>query len=193
MEEEGRIKEIEGETEGVEKKKRKKYLHIAIFFAVFFIAVYIFLQPAVKKGDPAPDFQLTDLNGEMVSLSRFRGKVVFLNFWATWCPPCIEEIPSINELNRKIKRDDFVILAVNIDQTGRDDIKKFVHAKGMEFTVLLDPKSDVAAGKYGITGVPETFIIGRDGKIIERYIGPRNWISNEFINFFNTILNSEKS
>ncbi len=184
VEEEGRVNKEEKRV----NKKRKKYLHIALFFIIFFLAVYILLKPTLRKGDMAPDFQLPDLNGEIIKLSQFSGKIVFLNFWATWCPPCIEEIPSINELRKRINRDDFVILAVNIDQTGRDNIKEFIKSKGIEFRVLLDPKSSVSAGKYGITGVPETFLIGRDGRIIERYIGPRDWTDEEFVRFFNKIL-----
>jgi peroxiredoxin len=173
-------------------KKGKRVLHITLFFLVFFIAVYIFLQPKIQKGMPAPDFTLPDLEGRSITLSQFKGKIVFLNFWATWCPPCIEEIPSINKLNEKISRDDFVILAVNIDQTGMDNIREFAKSKGMKFPVLLDPKSHVAAGKYGITGVPETFLIDRNGIIIERYIGPRNWNEEEFIKYLNTIFDSGK-
>lgn len=190
MEEEGRVtgKEQEKPT-GL---RGKKFLHIIIFFLVFFIAVYIFLQPSIKKGSPAPDFTLPDLNGQEVTLSQFKGKVVFLNFWATWCPPCIEEIPSINALQKKFKNNDFVILTVNIDQTGRENIKKFVDSRGLEFRVLLDPKSDVSAGKYGITGVPETFLIDRNGIVIERYIGPKNWTEDTFIKYLNKILNAEK-
>lgn len=190
VEEEGRV--AENEAGKPTRHRGKKFLHIIIFFLVFFIAVYIFLQPSVKKGVPAPDFRLPDLNGQEVTLSQFRGKVVFLNFWATWCPPCIEEMPSINALQKKVQSNDFVILTVNIDQTGRENIKKFVDSRGLEFRVLLDPKSDVSAGKYGISGVPETFLIDRNGIVIERYIGPRNWTEEAFITYLNKILNAGK-
>lgn len=190
VEEEGRV--AENEVEKPTGHRGKKFLHIFIFFLVFFIAVYIFLQPSVKKGIPAPDFRLPDLNGQEVTLSQFRGKVVFLNFWATWCPPCIEEIPSINALQKKVQSNDFVILVVNIDQTDRENIKKFVDSRGLDFRVLLDPKSDVSASKYGITGVPETFLIDRNGIVLERYIGPKNWTEEAFITYLNKILNSGK-
>lgn len=190
VEKEGRIEPLDESSQP--PQKRKRYLHILIFFVVFVLAVYIFLMPSVKKGDPAPDFSLKDIDGEEVKLSGLRGKVVFLNFWATWCPPCLEEIPSINLLKERFNRDDFVILAVNIDKTPGSEIKKFVKEKGLNFRVLLDPGEDVSAKKYGITGVPETFLIDRDGRVVERYIGPRDWADEKFINEFNKLLESRK-
>lgn len=190
VEEEGRV--TDKEVEKPPNQKGKRFLHIIVFFIVFFLIIYIFLQPSVKKGSPAPDFTLPDLNGKKVTLSQFRGNIVFLNFWATWCPPCIEEIPSINALKKRIQRNDFVILTVNIDQTGRENIKKFVESQGLEFIVLHDPKSDVSAGEYGITGVPETFLIDRNGVVLERYIGPKNWTEESFIAYLNRILDSGK-
>lgn len=188
MEEEGRVNNKKEEV--TSQKKRKKYLHITLIFIIFFFIAYIFLQPTIKKGEPAPDFRLPDLNGESVTLSQFKGKVVFLNFWATWCPPCIEELPSIQRLSESMQGTDFVVLTVNIDQAPESQIREFTKSKNLSFMVLLDPKSEVSAGKYGITGVPETFLIDRNGIVLERYIGPRNWTESAFIDFLNKILNS---
>jgi len=186
VEEEGRLTNNEP---GPPKKRGKKFLHITIFFIIFFLVVYFFFQPSVREGEMAPDFSLPGLKGERVHLAELRGKVVFLNFWATWCPPCIEELPSINSLYDKVQNSDFVIISVSIDQMGTEELKKFVVSNNLKFTVLHDPKSEVSAGKYGITGVPETFLIDRNGIIVKRYIGPRNWNEPEFIDYLNKLLN----
>ncbi|HEY4715723.1 MAG TPA: TlpA disulfide reductase family protein [bacterium] len=170
---------------------RKRYvLHLIITFVVFIVAIYFFLKPTVKKGDTAPDFKLIDINGAEVNLSDFRGNIVFLNFWATWCPPCIEELPQIQALSEQMVKDNFIVLAVNIDQISGAQIKQFVQERGLTFRVLLDPKSSVGADKYGITGVPETFLIDKNGKIIDRFIGPRDWTTDAFIEIFKKIINS---
>lgn len=126
-------------------------------------------------GKPAPDFVLTDLNNRKVRLSDFRGKVVFLNFWATWCKPCKDEMPSMEILHRKFAKDGLVVLAVSIDRiTTVKDIQPFIKSLNLTFPVLVDSwgKTDMP---YKRTGVPETFIIDQQGIIREIVIGPRDW------------------
>lgn len=124
----------------------------------------------------AADFVATDLAGNAVRLSALRGKVVVLNLWATWCPPCREEMPSMERLYRRFKDRDFVLLAVSEDEDGRKAVEPFVRDGGFTFPVLLDPERQVGA-KYGVWGYPETFIIDRAGMVAERVIGPRDWAS----------------
>jgi cytochrome c biogenesis protein CcmG, thiol:disulfide interchange protein DsbE len=131
----------------------------------------------VAAGKIAADFKLTDLAGRSISLSSLRGKVVFLNIWATWCAPCREEMPSIESLYEALRKDkDFVVLAVSQDTSGRKAVASYVKENDLRFTVLLDPQNEVSEA-YGISGIPETFIINRDGRIVAHHLGPYNWSS----------------
>jgi peroxiredoxin len=133
----------------------------------------------VAAGKMAADFKLKDLKGNAVSLSSMRGKVVFLNIWATWCAPCREEMPSIESLYEKFRGDkDFVVLAVSQDTDGSRAVAPYVEKNGLNFTVLLDPQNEVG-DEYNVSGIPETFIIGRDGRIVAHHLGPYDWSSGE--------------
>jgi peroxiredoxin len=128
-----------------------------------------------KVGKIAPDFALTDLDDKPIRLSDFRGKVVFLNFWATWCKPCREEMPSMEVLHKNFAKDGLVVLAVSIDRvTTTKDIPPFIKSMNLSFPVLIDSwgKTDMP---YKRMGVPETFIIDQQGVIREIVIGPRDW------------------
>ena len=128
----------------------------------------------------APDFAVPDLDGQAVHLSAFRGRVVLVNLWATWCPPCREEMPSMERLHQRLKDKGFVILAVSEDEGGAAGVKTFVEQMHVTFPVLLDPDGDVGR-KYEVWGFPESFLLDRDGRVVERVIGPRDWSSPEQI------------
>jgi len=129
----------------------------------------------VAAGKLAADFKLPSLNGTAISLSSLRGKVVFLNVWATWCGPCREEMPSIETLYEEFAKDpDFVVLAVSQDSEGRKAVDSYVHQNGYKFTVLLDPQNEVGDA-YDVSGIPETFIIDRTGRIVAHHVGPYDW------------------
>ncbi len=126
-------------------------------------------------GKVAPDFELPDLSEQEVRLSDYRGKVVFLNFWATWCKPCKEEMPSMEVLYRTYKDEGLVVLAVSIDRvTTKNDIPPFVKSMDLSFPVLIDSWGQTDK-RYKLMGVPETYIIDRDGVLQEKIIGPRDW------------------
>ena len=129
---------------------------------------------ACSSGPQAPDFVAQDLKGQAVKLSSHRGKVVFLNLWTTWCPPCRMEMPAMQELAKKLAGEDFVMLGVSEDDGGKAEVEKFVEEMKIGFPVLIDPEGDVGR-RYGITGYPETFVIDRDGRQVARFIGPRDW------------------
>lgn len=140
-------------------------------------------------GRPAPDFALSDLNDKPYRLSDFRGKVVFLNFWATWCKPCREEMPSMEILNKNFEKDGLVILAVSIDRvTTTKEIPPFVKGLNLTFPVLIDSwgKTDKP---YKRMGVPETFIIDQEGIIREIVIGPRDWTRLDSLTILTKLLN----
>jgi len=124
----------------------------------------------------APDFSLPALDGTPVTLSQYRGKVVMLNAWALWCPPCVVEMPSMQELYDRLKEKGFVILAVEVGRSDASEVKEFVAKHGLRFPVLLDGEGRMR-GLYAISGVPETFLVSRNGKLEGRFIGARDWTS----------------
>lgn len=140
----------------------------------------------VAVGAPAPDFTLEDLQGNAVTLSKYRGKVVFLNFWASWCPPCRAEMPSMDRLYEVYGTKDFVMLAVNIEQDV-DAVRAFVRQHEHSFPVLLDLEAK-AQGLYDVYRFPETYLIDKQGQIVEHYIGARDWSSVDFLKKINTMM-----
>lgn len=121
----------------------------------------------------APEFVAQNLDGQAVTLAQHRGKVVFLNLWTTWCPPCREEMPAMQRLAKKLEGEGFVMLAVSEDDSA-DKVKAFAQEMNLDFPLLIDSTGTVGRS-YGITGYPETFIIDRNGKQVARFIGPRDW------------------
>jgi thiol-disulfide isomerase/thioredoxin len=132
------------------------------------------------------DFELLNLNGERIKLSDYHGKVVLLNFWATWCPPCRTEIPSLQRLYEEFEDEDFIILAVNL-QEDKNWILSFMEGNKMSFPVLLDTNNK-AWSLYGTSGIPTTYIIDKQGKMISRIIGGIDWYSAEILNIINILL-----
>lgn len=125
-------------------------------------------------GQAAPEFSLADLKGNAVRLANLKGKVVFVNVWATWCEPCRQEMPAMQALYTTLAGPDFEMLAVNSDQSDRSVVEHFVQGNGLSFPVLPDPNLQVAE-RYQVTGYPETFVIDRNGTIVAHELGPRHW------------------
>src|SRR5579863_589787 len=145
----------------------------------------------VAAGKLAADFKLPDLGGTPISLSSLRGKVVFLNVWATWCGPCREEMPSIETLYEEFSKDrDFVVLAVSQDSEGRSAVDSYVRKNGYKFTVLLDPQNQVGDA-YDVSGIPETFIIDRTGRIVAHHVGPYDWAQPEMREALRELIDSK--
>ncbi|HIJ57178.1 MAG TPA: TlpA family protein disulfide reductase [Deltaproteobacteria bacterium] len=136
------------------------------------------------------DFKLKDMNGKWVWLSDFKGKVVFLNFWATWCPPCKYEMPSMQKLYDKLKHKKFAMVAVDLQEPVHR-VKDFVKAYKLSFTVLLDSKGDVGR-QFGISSIPTTFILDGRGGIIGKAFGPREWDGKKAVDFFEHLMTQEK-
>jgi len=129
--------------------------------------------PTSPGGKPAPSFTLQDLNGKTVSLSDFKGKVVILDFWATWCPPCVVEIPHFIELYKQYKDQGFAMVGISLDREGIGVVESFARKYQVNYLILM-ADSQVANAYGGITGIPTTFVIDPAGNIRQKYIGYRD-------------------
>ncbi len=133
-----------------------------------------------ERGYLAPEFTLMDLEGKRHSLSDYKGKVVLLNVWATWCYPCLVEMPAMESLNKKLNGDEFIMLAVSIDNSGPKPVEKFIRENKFTFKILLSPDG-VFQNLYRTISIPMTFIIDKSGIIVSRVMGARMWDSPEAI------------
>jgi peroxiredoxin len=140
------------------------------------------------KGDKkTPDFSLEDLNGKKVGLKQFRGKIILLNFWATWCGPCKEEMPGLEILHQRFKEKNFVLLTISVDYEGIGPVREFINRHQYTFPVLLDPKCETL-DLLEVKGIPTTFVIDKKGKMVGRAIGPRDWKRPEVISLINILI-----
>ncbi|VAX24317.1 hypothetical protein MNBD_NITROSPINAE01-127 [hydrothermal vent metagenome] len=138
--------------------------------------------PPTMDGKVAPDFTLPALGGGEISLADYKGKIVFINIWATWCAPCREEMPSMQKLYDRFRGDDFEMITISIDKK-ETDVQAFINELGLTFKVALDP-TEKTSKEYKTTGVPETYIVGRDGVIMHHIIGPGKWYTPQIISAF---------
>ena len=129
----------------------------------------------IKDHPAAPDFTLPDPGGEKISLKDYRGKVVFLNFWATWCEFCREELPAMERLYREFKGKGLEIVAVNI-KDKREDALAFVRKNKLSFPILMDPEGEIGL-LYGAYATPTVYLIDRNGAVLARMWGPAGWYS----------------
>jgi peroxiredoxin len=123
----------------------------------------------IDKGNPAPDFTLTDLQGNNVTLSQYKGKNIYLNFWASWCGPCKDELPDIEKIHQEYKDKDLVVLTVNPGEE-KEIVKKFIEDQKYTFPVLLDSKMDVAR-LYKTNDIPVSLFINKEGTIVFKKVG----------------------
>lgn len=156
----------------------------------------LFALPSYRQGEAsiagkmADDFAMP-MDGKSQRLSDYRGKVVVLNFWASWCPPCVEEAPALNRLQRHIEANGGTILGVSIDENPAT-YQKFLNDFDVVFPTWRDPavqdnKSKIALG-YGTSLIPETYVIDRHGRIARKLVGPQQWDSPEMLAYFDAIL-----
>ncbi|MFT4578608.1 MAG: peroxiredoxin [Nitrospinales bacterium] len=167
------------------KKHGLLYLLFVVVLAV--IAYRIQLSPNQKTalnqerpevGHPAPDFTLRNLQGNLEGLIDHKDKVIVLNFWATWCAPCLEEMPAFEKLYRRYRSQGVTVLAVSLDKGNISKVKDFVDANNLTFPVLID--SDGAAEKlYPSFTIPFTYVIDKEGRVAARVDGAKNWASSE--------------
>ncbi len=150
-----------------------------------------FFRPLYRQGEisiagmKAPEFSFT-LGQKPMRLADLRGKVVVVNFWATWCPPCVEETPALNRLQQHIAPRDGMVLGVSVDEDPAA-YDRFLQQQGVIFPTFRDPSKKIPLD-YGTSMYPETYIIGRDGRIARKVIGPQKWDSPEMLAYFNALL-----
>lgn len=136
---------------------------------------------------PAPSINVVSLDDTQLQLDSLRGKVVLLNFWATWCPPCREEIPSMMKLNTAMAGKPFQMVCVSVDEGGKKAVTDFFKNTGFSLPAYVDPTGQ-APTTYGITGVPETFVIDKNGIIVKKVIGGLDWNSPEVLTFLESLM-----
>jgi thiol-disulfide isomerase/thioredoxin len=142
--------------------------------------------PLAKEKRQPPDWTLKTVEGKNITLSQLKGKIVFINFWATWCPPCRSEMPSMEALYKRFRGDGLEFVAVDIAEDAAG-VRKFLNEYKLTFPVVLDANGAVS-NNYGIQGIPATFVIDRDGKVILSTVGGRDWNTPAIITAFDMLL-----
>src|SRR5229473_3300530 len=156
---------------------------LAAFVYVIFVSLY---EHIVVVGDTAPDFSITADNGQTVTRTNFGGKLLVLNFWATWCPPCIEELPSLNQFQRRFANSGVVVLGISIDKDEKA-YRDFLTRARVSFLTARDPDNKINT-EYGTLKVPETYIIDSSGKVLRKIISNTDWMSERMIRDVESLL-----
>ncbi|MCC7175081.1 MAG: TlpA family protein disulfide reductase [Bryobacterales bacterium] len=166
-----------------------KYLQagIGLLLAVLaFVIVDGFREKVVNVGDRAPDFSITTDAGRVVTRSDFGGKLLVLNFWATWCPPCVAEMPSLDEFQKRLASSGVVVLGVSVDQS-ESDYRAFLEKARVSFLTARDPSAGIS-GEYGTFKFPETYVIDSRGRVVQKHIGPEDWTRESLIQGIHSLL-----
>ena len=158
-------------------------------FVTFFVV--FFSNPPGKYAAPAlgeavPNFTLRNETGKVVALSEFRGQIVVLNFWATWCPPCLEEMPSLNRFAEKYQGKGIQVIGVSVDENA-EAYDEFLAKNQISFLTLRDPAHNTS-DLYGTRLFPESYIISREGRLLRKVIGPIEWTSQQEVKYFDDLL-----
>ena len=141
----------------------------------------------IREGDVAPAFRLASLDGRTVDLASYRGKVVMVHFWATWCPPCVEELPTLERLHRAYFGKDLEVLAVSVDEGGAGAVTQFMQKNRFALPVLLNPDQSVSRA-YGTFKFPETYLVDREGIVRRKIIGAIDWMQPAALQFVQAML-----
>lgn len=178
-------------TEERKKTSVAPFIAAVIIAVIAIVGVVVMGQKAkylpVGVGTRAFDFNLPDLEGKPTQFSQYAGKVIFLNFWATWCEPCKEEMPSMQNLSSALEGQPFVVVAVSIDSEPAKVVKEFTESYRLTFPILHDRKG-LMRDTYKTTGVPETYIIDQNGVIAEKVMGGRDWADKSNLQLVSELL-----
>ncbi|HSB18105.1 MAG TPA: TlpA disulfide reductase family protein [Bryobacteraceae bacterium] len=169
------------------KTERVLRILIGILLVVLgYVIVDSFEERIVVVGDTAPDFTVTTDSGRQVTRSDFGGKLLVLNFWATWCPPCVEEMPSLDQFQKRLAGDGVVVLGVSVDKSEQA-YRQFLRKAKVSFLTARNPSAEISA-EYGTFKYPETYLIDGRGKVVLKHIGPRDWSDERLINEIRSLL-----
>ena len=144
--------------------------------------------PAISVGDEAPAFALASDTGKSIQLQDFRGRFVVLNFWATWCPPCIDELPSLNRFQQAFAARGVVVLGVSVDEDAAA-YRRFLERVGVGFLTVRDPQRKVSH-TYGTYKYPESYFVDREGKVVQKIIGKADWTDPQMLDYMEQLLRS---
>lgn len=160
---------------------------IGLLLIVLVFAIYASLRERViMVGDSAPDFSITADNGRTISSSAFGGKLLVLNFWATWCPPCVEEMPSLNRFHQALANSGVVVLGISVDKDDKA-YQAFLSKANVTFLTARDPRAQINAD-FGTFKYPETYVIDAKGKVLRKFIGPENWDDQRMVSDIRSLL-----
>jgi cytochrome c biogenesis protein CcmG/thiol:disulfide interchange protein DsbE len=154
---------------------------VAIMLAAALIVVVAGSMPdgIIRVGDTAPDFKLVTEDGKTFTRANFGGKLLVLNFWASWCTPCLEEVPSLDVFQREFGRQGVVVLGVSVDKNEKL-YRSFLEQFRVSFETARDPSWDIATS-YGTFQLPETYVIDQSGKVVQKVISAQNWMDPDFL------------
>ena len=158
---------------------------LLLAFSFIGVVAYSLRDASAKEGGPAPEFMIKADSGAQITPTSFNGKVLVLNFWATWCPPCIQEIPSLNQFQRKFADSGVKVVAISIDKNNAK-YKSFLDHFRVAFDTARDPSMDISA-KYGTFQIPETYII-KNGRIMRKFPNAENWTSDDITQYVQSLL-----
>jgi peroxiredoxin len=169
--------------------KSERILGLAIGLLLLLLGGVIadsFREKVIGAGDKAPEFSIATDSGRTISRSSFGGRLLVLNFWATWCPPCIEELPSLNEFQTRLASSGVVVLGVSVDK-DQAAYQAFLGKTKVGFLTARDPGANIS-GDYGTFRYPETYIIDASGRVLRKYPGPEVWTDERLINDIRSLL-----
>jgi peroxiredoxin len=172
-------------------KSQKLVVSIYAAAALLVVALSLVLangltERVVTVGDRAPSFTLRTDHGREISTKEFGGKILVVNFWATWCPPCVEEMPSLNEMSARLAAKGVVVVGVSVDR-NETSYRRFIEQAGIRFETARDPAANISAD-YGTFKYPETYVIDAQGRVRQKHIGPRNWMDPEILQSIEALL-----
>lgn len=162
-------------------------LSIVVLLGAFAWVIYLSIhERVVQVDDTAPDFSITAENGRTITRSNFGGKLLVLNFWASYCQPCIEELPSLDQFQRELANQGVVVLGVSIDKDAKA-YQRFLQRYNVSFLTARDPDNKINA-EYGTFKIPETYLINRDGKVVGKIISSTNWTDERMVSYVKSLL-----
>ncbi len=162
-------------------------LAIVVLLGAFAWVIYLSIhERVVQVDDTAPDFSITAENGRTITRSNFGGKLLVLNFWASYCQPCIEELPSLDQFQRELANQGVVVLGVSIDKDAKA-YQQFLRRYNVSFLTARDPDNKINA-EYGTFKIPETYLINRDGKVVGKIISSTNWTDERMVSYVKSLL-----